>query len=149
MVKIHLHYSISAISNRDILHALLLHVKLPDWSSLVSSVIISIWPNNAKGIWLSTPLIACLCYYRVRSGNGAILIQGCLAAMIFPLEVTSQPWLCWHLRSHCGFGLSVLQGEQRETQMLHITRPSRLIVPWKLPPWLGWTENHCSIDLKT
>lgn len=86
---------------------------------LVSTVITSAWPNNAQGIWLSTSLIACLRYYRVRSGSGATLTLGCLAAMFFSSKNDFTSLTPWHLHRHCGFGLSVLRGE-RETQMLHI-----------------------------
>lgn len=65
----------------------------PDWFFSVSSVITRVWSNNALGIWLSNSLIVCLCYYRVRSRNGATLTQGCLTAILFPLKMTTQPWL--------------------------------------------------------
>lgn len=48
-----------------------------------SSVIMSIWPNNAHSIWLSTSLITCLCYHRVPSERGETIAQGWLAAVFF------------------------------------------------------------------
>lgn len=152
-------YSISTISNRDIRYVLAF---LPLYRLIfvffivvffacffffgcfvfVSSVIISVWPINALGIWLSSSLIACLCHYRVISWNGLSFRDAWQPCFSFKNDLTTL--ILWHLHSHCGCTLSVLQGVW-ETQMLHIIQASTLIVPWKLPLWLGWTENHCNI----
>lgn len=98
-------------------------------------IITSVWPNNAHRFWLSTPIIACLCYYRIKSEKEETIAHGCLAAMFFFSKMASQPWLSGTSAA------TVVAGREKDTDDSYYSG----LLECKLPPRPGETENQCSI----